>query len=105
MAVPVGVLGQKSPTAMLYATQLAFLKDQSTAVYYYNSPVNNGELLLLGQGRLGSGRQQRPASQMAWEDATLSLRVIVALACMAQGQRAASHTSLPSAPLTLVQAG
>lgn len=37
-----GVLGQKSPTASLYATQLAFLKDQSGAVYYYNSPSNNG---------------------------------------------------------------
>ncbi len=37
-----GVLGQKSPTAILYATQLAFLKDQTGAVYYYNSPTNNG---------------------------------------------------------------
>ena len=42
VAVPVGVLAVKSPTSSLYATQLAFLKDQSGAVYYYNSPVNNG---------------------------------------------------------------
>lgn len=42
VAVPVGVLAVKSPTASLYATQLSFLKDQSAAVYYYSSPINNG---------------------------------------------------------------
>lgn len=44
VAVPVGVLGQRKPGAALYATQLAFLKDQTSPAYYYSSPVNNGAL-------------------------------------------------------------
>ncbi|KAI7845267.1 hypothetical protein COHA_001309 [Chlorella ohadii] len=56
VAVPVGVLGQKSPTAILYATQLAFLKDQTGAVYYYNSPTNNG-WLKIDVGALSDARE------------------------------------------------
>lgn len=40
--VPAGVLGQSEPGASMYATQLAFLKDQTYPAYYYSSPVNNG---------------------------------------------------------------
>lgn len=42
IAVPVGVLGQRTPGAALYATQLSFLKDQTSPAYYYMSPINNG---------------------------------------------------------------
>lgn len=105
VAVPVGVLGQKSPTAMLYATQLAFLKDQSGAVYYYNSPINNGELVAAGAGEAGQWAAPASGIAMGRESATLRLRLKPALACMAIGQCAASQTSLLPAPLTLVQAG
>eukprot|EP00887_Chlorella_sp_A99_P001646 scaffold8.g1646.t1 len=42
--VPMSQLGQGEPDGTVYATQIAFLRDNTGAIYYYRTPGNNGWL-------------------------------------------------------------
>lgn len=58
---PATQLGQGEPNGTVYATQLAFLKDNSGATYFYRTPGNNAWLAVRGV----AGFMLRPRARAA----------------------------------------